>query len=89
MIKPHLVKWKERINYAGSLFSFMGTPLLVAGLLQEKLAVIGLHLPYILIFLCGMLGIAIFGYLADKFEMIKYEHEYAFRYQAKMIKVKK
>ena len=86
MIKSHLIRWKERINYAGGLFSFMGTPLLVAGLMQEKLGAMGLHLPYILIFIGGILGIATFGYLSDKFGMIQSEHEYAFRYQARMIK---
>ena len=85
-LKRHLVRWKERVNYASGLFSFVGTPVLVAGLIQEKLGAMGFHLPYFLIFLSGLGTIAIFGYCADKYDLIRSEHEYAFRYQAKMIK---
>jgi hypothetical protein len=83
MIKS-IVKWKLRLQYASTYGSIVGVPILVVNLLQEKLALIGVRISFVVLLFLTLVGIAIFGLMLDKLGVRESENDYNYSKQRKL-----
>ena len=64
--KKCLIKWQLRIATAVAIFALAGMPYLVGVQIQEQLEAINIHVPFLIIIIVGILGMAIVGYYYEK-----------------------
>lgn len=67
---------RQRIGYAASWFGMLGVPLLVVDLIQKKLELINVHIPFLVLTGSTMLGMALGGYLLERIGFIDAEYKW-------------
>lgn len=80
MIRKAFIEWKTRINYVAGTFGMFTMPLLLADLIQKKLLLIGVSVPYLVIVFIGFILVVIGGYILERTGFIEAETKYAYRY---------
>lgn len=87
--KREFVKWKLRLQFAGSLASMFGVPYLVATQLDTHLGVLGFNVPFYVIMLVGIFTLLVLGYLYDRLGFMEAENGYAFSRNTEWQKMQK
>jgi predicted permease len=77
---------KQRLNYASSWVSIFGMPILIINLLQDKLNVIGIQIHFLILLFGSISLLVLFGYIAEKFGLIKAEANWGWKQQEQMRK---
>ena len=67
---------KVRTNHSVGYLNLFGVPLLIADLIQDKLLLLGIELPFIIIVVVGIIGILIIGFMFDRIGLQEAEISY-------------
>ncbi len=82
----NIAEQKQRLSYASGWVGIFGVPLLVVNLIQEKLLLINIKVPLILLFALSAVGLWLIGYISEEIGLIKAEANWSWKQQEEMQK---
>lgn len=76
-IREPLVRWKYRIGYLSGFITTFAAILIIANTLQDKLVLLHLNIPFLILFPVTFIIILFGAYILDKLGFIDSEIEYS------------